>query len=420
MGLKRKLSSIGSANAKTLTKNFSALAVLQAMRYLIPFIVLPYVTPIIGVTHFGEIAVAYAIALIFQTVVNFSFDFIGARDVARNREDMGKVSEIVSTILCARILLYVLAFVLLGGIVLAVPKFREIWLLILISVATAFFSMNVSEWFFQGIEKMEHITIVNVISRVVYIVLIFTFIKEREDYLLYPIFNLLGFVMASMYSIVMMTRRYKCRLHIPPFSKILDSFKIGKDLFVNQVCMSLCINLPNILLGTISGSAAAGLYDAAGKLHNAGKHSIDVLNRTFFPFLSRQMDKHTGYRRINFFFSLLLAVLLFFLAPLLIRLLYSDEFLPAIPLLRILAVSVFFTGISSAYGVNYLLLIGREKLLRNITLTVTLLGVVLFVVLTYLYSTVGAAVAVVILNAAFALSYFTAARRCTVPEISEK
>jgi PST family polysaccharide transporter len=420
MGLKRKLSSIGSANAKTLTKNFSALAVLQAMRYLIPFIVLPYVTPIIGVTHFGEIAVAYAIALIFQTVVNFSFDFIGARDVARNREDMGKVSEIVSTILCARIVLYVIAFVLLGGIVLAVPKFREIWLLILISVATAFFSMHVSEWFFQGIEKMEHITIVNVISRVVYIVLIFTFIKEREDYLLYPIFNLLGFVMASMYSIVMMTRRYKCRLHIPPFSKILDSFKIGKDLFVNQVCMSLCINLPNILLGTISGSAAAGLYDAAGKLHNAGKHSIDVLNRTFFPFLSRQMDKHTGYRRINFFFSLLLAVLLFFLAPLLIRLLYSDEFLPAIPLLRILAVSVFFTGISSAYGVNYLLLIGREKLLRNITLTVTLLGVVLFVVLTYLYSTVGAAVAVVILNAAFALSYFTAARRCTVPEISEK
>ena len=420
MRLKRKLSSIGSANAKTLTKNFSALAVLQAMRYLIPFIVLPYVTPIIGVTHFGEIAVAYAIALIFQTVVNFSFDFIGARDVARNREDMGKVSEIVSTILCARIVLYVIAFVLLGGIVLAVPKFREIWLLILISVATAFFSMNVSEWFFQGIEKMEHITIVNVISRVVYIVLIFTFIKEREDYLLYPIFNLLGFVMASMYSIVMMTRRYKCRLHIPPFSKILDSFNIGKDLFVNQVCMSLCINLPNILLGTISGSAAAGLYDAAGKLHNAGKHSIDVLNRTFFPFLSRQMDKHTGYRRINFFFSLLLAVLLFFLAPLLIRLLYSDEFLPAIPLLRILAVSVFFTGISSAYGVNYLLLIGREKLLRNITLTVTLLGVVLFVVLTYLYSTVGAAVAVVILNAAFALSYFTAARRCTVPEISEK
>ena len=420
MGLNRKISSIGSANAKTLTKNFSALAVLQAMRYLIPFIVLPYVTPIIGVTHFGEIAVAYAIALIFQTVVNFSFDFIGARDVARNREDMDKVSEIVSTILCARIVLYVIAFVLLGGIVLAVPKFREIWLLILISVVTAFFSMHVSEWFFQGIEKMEHITIVNVISRVVYIVLIFTFIKEREDYLLYPIFNLLGFVMASMYSIVMMTRRYKCRLHIPPFSKILDSFKIGKDLFVNQVCMSLCINLPNILLGTISGSAAAGLYDAAGKLHNAGKHSIDVLNRTFFPFLSRQMDKHTGYRRINFFFSLLLAVLLFFLAPLLIRLLYSDEFLPAIPLLRILAVSVFFTGISSAYGVNYLLLIGREKLLRNITLTVTLLGVVLFVVLTYLYSIVGAAVAVVILNAAFALSYFTAARRCTVPEISEK
>ncbi len=399
-------------NARTLTKNFSALAILQAMRYLIPFVVLPYVTPIIGVEHFGDIAIAYSIALIFQTIVNFSFDFIGARDVARNREDQDKVSDIVSTILCARIVLYVVAFVLLAGLVAVVPKFREIWLLILISVATAFFSMNVSEWFFQGIEKMEHITIVNVISRVVYLALIFLFIKEREDYLLYPLFNMLGFVMASGYSIIMMTKKYRCRLKIPSFARILDSFKIGKDLFVNQVCMSFCVNLPNILLGTLSGSAAAGLYDAAGKLHNAGKHSIDVLNRTFFPFLSRRMDKHNGYRRINFVFSLLLAVALFFLAPLLIRLLYSEEFVSAIPLLRILSVSVFFTGISSAYGLNYLMLVGREKLLRNITLTVTLVGVVLFVLLTKLYGTVGAAVAVVILNAGFAVSYFVAAKRC--------
>ena len=415
MGLKRKLSSIGSANAKTLTKNFSALAVLQAMRYLIPFIVLPYVTPIIGGEHYGEIAIAYAIALIFQTIVNFSFDFIGARDVARNREDMDKVSDIVSTILCARVVLYLVAFLILGGIVLAVPKFREIWLLILISVLTAFFSMNVSEWFFQGIEKMGHITIVNVISRVVFLALIFLFIKEREDYLLYPLFNMVGFVIASLYSIVMITRKYKCQLKVPALSKILNSFKIGKDLFVNQVCMSFCVNLPNILLGTISGSTAAGLYDAAGKLHNAGKHTIDVLNRTFFPFLSRRMNKHNSYRHINFAFSLLLALLLFAFAPFLIRLLFPEEFLPAIPLLRILSVSVFFTGISSAYGVNYLLLVGKEKLLRNITLTVTLIGVVLFVVMTYMFNTTGAAVAVVLVNAGFALSYFIAARRCPSP-----
>jgi PST family polysaccharide transporter len=128
------------------------------------------------------------------------------------------------------------------------------------------------------------------------------------------------------------------------------------------------------------------------------------------------MDKHTGYRRINLVFSLLLAVLLFAFAPLLVRLLFAEEFRPAIPLLRILSVSVFFAGISSAYGVNYLLLVGREKLLRNITLIVTLFGVALFVTLTTLYDTTGAAVAVVILNAAFAISYFIAAKHCASQE----
>lgn len=410
MDFRSLFSSFKGAHAKTLTKNFSALAVLQAMRYLIPFIVLPYVTPIIGVKYFGDIAIAYSIALIFQTFVNFSFDYIGARDVARNREDQGKVSDIVSTIFCARILLYMAALVVLCAIVLAVPKFRDIWLLILISVATAFFSMHVSEWFFQGIEKMEHITIVNAISRVVYLILIFLFIKEREDYLLYPIFNLLGFVMAAAYSLSMMTMKYKCRLHIPSALEIVGLYQKGKVLFVNQLCMSFCVNLPNILLGTISGSAAAGLYDAAGRLHIAGKHTINILSRTFFPFLSRNMDEHAGYRRLNFVFSLLLAVLLFAFAPFLIHLLFSEEFESAIPLLRILSVSVFFVGLSSAYGVNYLLLVGQERLLRNITLIVTLLGILLFVLLTYFYGATGAAVAMVVLNAAFAVSYYVGSR----------
>lgn len=410
MDFRSLFSSFKGANAKTLTKNFSALAVLQAMRYLIPFIVLPYVTPIIGVEYFGDIAIAYSIGLIFQTFVNFSFDYIGARDVARNREDREKVSDIVSTIFCARILLYMAALVVLCGIVLVVPKFREIWPLILIAVATAFFSMHVSEWYFQGIEKMEHITIVNVISRVVYLILIFLFIKEREDYLLYPVFNLLGFVMAAAYSLSVMTMKYKCRLHIPPISEIIGLYKQGKVLFVNQLCMSFCVNLPNILLGTISGSAAAGLYEAAGRLHNAGKHTINILSRTFFPFLSRNMDEHDRYRRLNFVFSWLLSVLLFVSAPFLIHLLFSEEFESAIPLLRILSVSVFFVGLSSAYGVNYLLLVGRERLLRNITLVVTVLGILLFVLLTWLFGATGAAVAVVVLNAGFAISYFIASK----------
>ena len=93
-------------NTRTLTKNFSALAILQVLRYLMPLIVLPYVTSIIGLEHFGEIAIASSFTLIVQVFVNYSFSFMGARDIARYQDDNEKVSDIVSNTIYAYILIY--------------------------------------------------------------------------------------------------------------------------------------------------------------------------------------------------------------------------------------------------------------------------------------------------------------------------
>lgn len=400
-----------SKNTKTLTKNFSALAILQMLRYLIPLIVLPYVTPIIGLEHFGEIAIASSFTLIVQVFVNYSFGFMGARDIARNRDDKEKVSEIVSKTLLSYVLIYFVMVLLATGVILLVPKFRAIWPVIAVSLTWPIFSAFVSEWFFQGIEQMQNITIVNVLSRVVFLVLVFVFIKEKEDYLLYPLFNSVGFMIAAVYSIVVMFTKYQCRIRVPSLGKTVGYIKQGKDIFLNQVCVLLLNKMPNLLLGTLLGSSSAGLYDAAFRLQDAGYHGVDTLNRTFFPFLARRMDKHKAYRRINFAFALVISIILFAFAPLLVRLLYATEFAPAVQLLRILAVSVLFLGVSSAYGVNHLLLIGKEKLVRNITFCVTGGGLLLMIAMIHWYNETGAALTMVIVNAMFALSYFIASKR---------
>lgn len=400
-----------SKNTKTLTKNFSALAILQMLRYFIPLIVLPYVTPIIGLEHFGEIAISVSFGLIVQVFVNYSFGFMGARDIARYRNDKEKVSEIVSTTIFAYILIHAILMVLSLGVVFLIPKFRVIWFLILINLLTTIFSAMVCEWFFQGIEQMHNITIVNVLSRVVFLVLVFVFIKEKKDYWLYLLFNGIGFIIAAVYSIYLIFVKYKCRIIQPSFNRIVNYIRQGKDLFLNQVCISLLNRMPNILLGTMCGSASAGLYDAAFRLQDAGYHGVDTLNRTFFPFLARRMNKHKAYRRINLTFALFISVVLFAFAPLLVRLLYAPEFAPSVQLLRILAISVLFLGISSAYGVNHLLLIGKEKLVRNITFCVTGGGLLLLVAMIHFFNETGAALTMVMVNAAFALSYFIAAKR---------
>jgi len=397
-------------NSKTLTKNFSALAILQMLRYFIPLIVLPYVTPIIGLEHFGEIAIAASFTLIVQVFVNYSFSFMGARDIARNRDDKKKMSEIVSKTLFAYIGIYVVMVVLSAFLIFLVPKFRSIWLLISINLLTPVFSAMVCEWFFQGVEKMHNITIVNTLSRVLFLLSVFVLIKEEDDYIFYPVCEVLGHVVAGLYSIVVMTKKYECKIRFPGFATVLYYIKQGKDLFLNQSCMLLFNRLPNILLGNIAGSSAAGLYHAAFRLQEAGYHGVDTLNRTFFPFLARRMDKHKAYLRINFAFALFVAVVLFAFAPFFVRLLFAPEFTSAVKLLRILSFSILFLGISSAYGVNHLLLIGKEKLVRNITFCVIGSGFVLLIVMVRWFNETGAAITMVIVNMALAFSYFVATK----------
>ena len=56
-------------------------------------------------------------------------------------------------------------------------------------------------WYFQGVEKMKYLTIINVGSRIVFTVFIFVFVKQKEDYILVPLFNSLGAILGGVYAL---------------------------------------------------------------------------------------------------------------------------------------------------------------------------------------------------------------------------
>ena len=74
----------------------------------------------------------------------------------------------------------------------------------------------------------------------------------------------------------------------------------------------------------------------------------------------------------------------------------TDEFSNSIVVLRILAPSLIFTSLSSAYGANYLILQGREQLARNISVISCIIGFICAWILVYCYSWLGAALAMLI------------------------
>src|SRR5699024_7183629 len=123
---------------------------------------------------------------------------------------------------------------------------------------------------------------------------------------------------------------------------------------------------------------------------------MTVVSRTFFPFLSRRIDKHSFYVKINLLLSIGFSVGLFVFAPFLIKIFFTSEFYDSIVVLRIMAFSIFFLSLSNIYGTNYMILQGHEKKLRNITIVSSVIGFVLSFPLIYYFDFIGAAATVTI------------------------
>ena len=103
---------------KTIVKNAGWLGLIQILNYLIPFLTLPVVTRAFGPTIYGILAAFNAYAAYVTVIVQYGFDFTGVRAIARSHTDIFMLSETVSTIFGAQILLGVVA---LAGFSVALP-----------------------------------------------------------------------------------------------------------------------------------------------------------------------------------------------------------------------------------------------------------------------------------------------------------
>ncbi len=410
--LTKKITSLSkNKEAKTLAGNFMWLSALQVAGYVFPLITMPYLARVIGVEGFGKIAFASAIMVWIQTIADWGFNLTATRDVAQNRENPQKVSEIFSNVLWARCLLMFLSLGVLLLLIALVPKFREEWDVILVTFLMIPGHIFFPDWFFQAVERMKYITILNVLMKFIFTVAVFLFIKQPEDYILQPLFTSLGFVISGVIALYYILGKWGIKLQRPSWKATLQTIKASTDVFINHLMPNLYNSFSTMLLGFWGGGTAVGVLDGGNKFIHIGTQLQTTINRAFYPFLSRKIEKHRGYLIITMSVSLLMSLFLFLGAPFLVKYMLSEEFADSAYVIQIRAFSLIFSGLSSAYGANYLIIKHKEDLLRKITIWCSLVGFVIAWPLVYWYSYIGASLTVTISLGILAISYYITSKR---------
>ncbi|ATA91915.1 MULTISPECIES: oligosaccharide flippase family protein [Capnocytophaga] len=350
---------------KKIFENFSYLALVQVFNLMMPLLVYPYLIRVLGDTLYGKIVFAQTVATYFSIFINFGFNVSGAKDVAIHRDNAYKIKEIVSSILIIKIAFWFLSlFVLILGLLLFNVKGNDFWLY----VFSFFICLNevlFPQWFFQGIEKMKYITIINFCLKVLFFVLIFVFVTGNEDFLLVPLLNSVGVFTGGMISLYVIFQKEKVMFGFPSFNIIRTHLKDNINLFISDVVISVKDRFNILFVGIFLGMDMVAIYDLGIKILLLVMLPISILNNALYPKMAIEKDKKllSKIMKYSFIFYILVTTVLEFLVPQIVYFLGGDNLMNAVTPTRIFLLSAVVYSLGFPLAHNGLLVFNKYKLL---------------------------------------------------------
>jgi len=384
---------------KIITSNYLSLLVLQIANYLLPLLVLPYLVRVLGAENFGLIMFAQSLTTFFIVFVDFGFSLSGTREISLARNDKQKLSEVFSAIMFIKVGLILIASLLLLVIVNFFSRFSvdaEIYYLSFgVVIGQALFPV----WFYQGIEKMKFITIINIAAKTIFTLLVFVFIRLQTDYILVPIFNSLGFIVAGIFGLLFCYRFIDFKL--PSIALMNRLLLESYSLFISNLATSLYTASNVFILGIFGGNIIAGVYSSMEKLVLAIKNIYLPLYQALYPWLTKQSDiikinTIEKIRPIILLVSLLITLFILLFGKTMLSIIYNDSLIISYSVIfKILSFISIFSALSMLYITLYFPSIKKDKVRMNILISGGLFNFLLSLVLVYYFGIYGTAFTVV-------------------------
>lgn len=363
MSIRDLMGLIRSEEYRVLAENFLSLSTLQVLVYIIPFITLPYLTRVLGVYNYGLVNFAIAFNTYFIIITDYGFNLSAVREISVNREDPHRVSEIFSSVMLIKGILATLSFCILLLVILNIPRFSINWQVYIFAFGLVIGNVIFPTWFYQGMERMKYITVLNVLTNLIFLAAIFIFIRRPSDYLYVPLLQSMGTLTAGVISQWIIRTRFNVRFHLPPLRTVYETFRDSTQFFLSRVSVSIYTSSNSFFLGLFAGNTAVGYYSAAEKLYTAAQGLYSPLMQVTYPYMAKTRNRafHRKVLRYSLILNTILCGGIILFAPTIIGILFGPQYMPSVNVLRLLAVALMVVIPSILLGYPFLAVLGQQR-----------------------------------------------------------
>lgn len=374
------------------------------MSVLFPLITYPYVTRVLLADNLGKVNFASSIIGYFALIAGLGIAAYAAREGVQYRHDRTKLSQFCSEIFTLNVITAIVSLLLLTACCLLIPQFRNYAVLLSIYSLTIVFSTIGMPWLYTLEEDYLYMTMKAIGIQAITVVLMFIFIREKDDYYKYAFLNVLATVGTNALNLFYCRRYIDLKLSFQ-LKKVFSHIKACLVFFSSSIASSIYSNIDTTMLGFFASDFYVGIYGVAVKIYVMIKLVLSAFTSVMTPRLTSYVangEKGEFNKLISTVFKLLWTFLLPVVLGLIlvskevIWLISGPGYEGAIPALQILSFAIFFAMFASAINGSILIPNKQEKNALKTTVAAAIVNAVLNLVAIPLFLQNGAAATTVV------------------------
>ena len=274
---------------KKLIENTAFVYMMRLASYIFPLITTPYLTRKLQENNYGIYVWTGSVINYVRLIVDFGFVIYGIEVIASCGGDKDKIGENVRKIIRCKMILCSITALLLTMCCIWNGQFQEYMMMILLSYISVVISVFGLDFLFQGMEQMKYITIRVVLTKLIFTVLVFVFVRNAEQYLLVPILTAVG----EGISVILMWKTAR-KLGIKVFGKTIkvDKEFLGKSswYFLSRVSGAVYSHGNIIMLGLVLPNSQVAQYSVAFTILSVAQNFITPIADSLYPYMVKNKN----------------------------------------------------------------------------------------------------------------------------------
>lgn len=395
----------------SLKENFIYRGLLTIANPLLGMVTFPYVSRVLGVENMGLVNFVDNTITYFLLFATLGVGSLGVRVTATAKNTRHELDKTFSNVLGMNLLFTLGVLIFYNISICLIPRFNEYAGLFYIGNAKILFTALLIEWFFNGIENFKYITIRSLLIRLAYVISIFVFVRQSDDYKLYFILTVLMTIVNAVINILY-SRRY---VRIIPKQLISGRFlKENINLGIYAIMTSMYLTFNVMFLGLRTSNMEVGYYTSAFKLYHLILSIFSAFSSVMLPRMSALVSEHNDDRfkyLINksfdfiWMFSIPLILCCIVMAPEIIYIICGEGYEGAILPMRIIMPALLPVGMAHVMAMQVLIPLKKDHILLRASIVGAIVSIIINIMLVTRLQSVGSAIVLVTSETTLSLIY---------------